>query len=165
MLLLFIGPSGSGKSSVARLIAQRIGCKVWTGRDYLRLARSQDEAKKTFRDMLESASELETFSAGSIIYVIGNPDDLDDDLRAFPCYRCLRFNAVLSVLSRRFAQRMGQQPLPAALLSALERQRNRFAAFPADKEFDTTNADAASTASEVLDWCIGEAKGAQQVQR
>ena len=39
MLLIFFGPSCSGKTTVAMIIAARTKAGMWAGKDYLRLAR------------------------------------------------------------------------------------------------------------------------------
>jgi len=54
MVIGIFGASCTGKSSIANEIAKKTTAQVYTGKDYLRGARSEAEAKKQFIDMLSS---------------------------------------------------------------------------------------------------------------
>ena len=72
MLIGIIGENCSGKSTLANYIRDAIGAEVLTGKDYLRMAKSESEAGRLFREKLASA-----VSGGNIIYVISESDQLD----------------------------------------------------------------------------------------
>ena len=57
---------------MAAHIRDVIGAEVVTGRDYLRMAKSEAEARRLFRKKLAGA-----VSGGNIIYVISESDQLD----------------------------------------------------------------------------------------
>jgi adenylate kinase family enzyme len=154
MLLLFIGPSCSGKSSVAKKIAERTSCKVWSGKDYFRLAKNQDEAWKIFLNMLRDSSSDTTLSDKSIIFLISNPIELRNDLLAISNLKSIKFNADISVLKQRLAKRINQEPLSPPLEKMIERQQNAFQTIPADKEFDTTTQEVDIIANNILVWYI-----------
>ena len=52
MVIGLIGENCSGKSTLAAHIREAIGAEVVTGRDYLRMARSEAEARRLFREKL-----------------------------------------------------------------------------------------------------------------
>ena len=64
MVIGLIGENCSGKSTLAAHIRDVIGAEVVTGRDYLRMAKSEAEARRLFRKKLTGAV------SGNIIYVI-----------------------------------------------------------------------------------------------
>lgn len=69
MLLIFMGPSSTGKSTVAELFkTSNEGLQVYTGKDYLRLAKNEHEAWSLFNNMLIEASNNSELSSDSIIY-------------------------------------------------------------------------------------------------
>ena len=145
-----MGPSCSGKTSVAKKLAERTGCSIWSGKDYFRLAKNQDEAWKIFLSMLRDASNEAVLDAKSIIYLIGNPTELRNDLLTIPNLKRIKFNADISVLKNRFAERIGQKPLSLPLDKMIERQQKAFQTISADKEFDTTNEEVDSIIDNIL---------------
>ena len=42
MLVAIFGESCTGKSTLAGMLKERLGGEIWTGKDYLRLARSEE---------------------------------------------------------------------------------------------------------------------------
>lgn len=72
MVIGLIGENCAGKSTLAARIRDAIGAEVVTGRDYLRMAKSEAEARGLFRKKLAGA-----VSSGNIIYVISESDQLD----------------------------------------------------------------------------------------
>ena len=55
MLLLFAGPSGSGKSSAAALLKPKLKAEVYSGKGYLRMAKGPAEAWNKFKVVLQEA--------------------------------------------------------------------------------------------------------------
>ena len=71
MVYGIIGENCSGKSTLAEEVKKAIGVEIITGKDYLRMARSESEAEMLFREKLEDA-----VSGENIIYVISEPEQL-----------------------------------------------------------------------------------------
>jgi uridine kinase len=71
VLIGIIGENCSGKSTLAACIRDAIGAELITGKDYLRMAKSESESKRLFQEKLNSA-----ISGSNIIYVISEPDHL-----------------------------------------------------------------------------------------
>ena len=98
MVIGLIGENCSGKSTLAAHIRDVIGAEVVTGRDYLRMAKSEAEARRLFRKKLAGA-----VSGGNIIYVISESDQLD--LLPKGAVRIL-VSADLDTIKARFRARM-----------------------------------------------------------
>ena len=50
MVIGIIGENCSGKSTLATYIRDTIGAEIITGKDYLRMAKSEPEARKLFQE-------------------------------------------------------------------------------------------------------------------
>jgi len=136
MLLIFFGPSCSGKSTVATIIAARTKAELWAGKDYLRLARHEPEAKKLFTDMLRSASGKPDFALGSIIYVVTDLAQADFVIEG-DTVTTVKFTASPEVLQGRFRKRAGGQ-LPPGVAEMLDRQAQQSGTEKAQLKFDTS---------------------------
>ena len=55
MVIGIIGENCSGKSTLADLIKQELNAEVISGKDYLRMAKSENMAKKLFQEKLHTA--------------------------------------------------------------------------------------------------------------
>lgn len=71
MVIGIFGESCVGKSTLAENISQKISACIYTGKDYLRLAKNEDTAKNLFIKQLQEA-----VNADSIIYVISEKEHL-----------------------------------------------------------------------------------------
>ena len=71
MVIGIIGDNCSGKSTLAEEIRRTAGGEIVTGKDYLRLARSESEAETLFREKLQGA-----VSGENVIYVISEKEQL-----------------------------------------------------------------------------------------
>ena len=69
MVIGIIGENCSGKSTLAEKIKAELGAEIITGKDYLRMAKSESEAVSLFREKLRRA-----VSGDNIIYVISDPE-------------------------------------------------------------------------------------------
>ena len=69
MVIALIGENCSGKSTLAEKIKNALGAEIITGKDYLRMAKSEGEAEALFKKKLNSA-----VSCGGIVYVIADRD-------------------------------------------------------------------------------------------
>ncbi len=91
MVIGIIGENCSGKSTLAEAIQKDIHAEIVTGKDYLRMAKSESEAAALFRKKLADA-----VSGANIIYVISEPEQIkllpDGAVRRW--HRCWRENTV-----------------------------------------------------------------------
>ena len=133
MLICIIGENCSGKSTLAERIKTALGAEIVSGRDYLRMAKSESRAAELFREKLQGA-----VSGGNLIYVIAEPDQL----RLLPegAVRIL-VTADLETIQERFRARMrGNLPDPVAKM--LEKKHGIFDREPCDYRFDGVRGDA-----------------------
>ena len=123
MVIGIFGESCTGKSTLAEKIATSFPCEVFTGKDYLRLAKNENIAKVMFQKKLSAAVSCE-----NIIYVISEKEHLS--LMPEGALRIL-ITADLELIKSRFAKRMrGNQPAPVAAM--LEKKHGCFDAEPHD---------------------------------
>ena len=98
MVIGIFGENCVGKSTLAGLLKEKIGAEVYSGKDYLRFAKSELIAKKLFAKKLQEA-----MTEGHIIYVISEKEHLsllpNDALR-------ILVTADLELIQERFAKRM-----------------------------------------------------------
>lgn len=140
MLIGIIGENCSGKSTLANAIKQELGAEIITGKDYLRMAKSESEATALFRERLRKA-----VSGEHLIYVISEAEQLS--LLPDGAIRILVY-ADLDTIKERFRARMrGNLPPPVAQM--LERKHGLFDAGSYDYRFDGVNGDAAALCAEL----------------
>ena len=147
MVIGIIGENCSRKSTLAEMIKAELGAEIITGKDYLRMAKSESEAVSLFREKLRRA-----VSGDNIIYVIADPEHVK--LLPDGAIRVL-VEADLETIKERFAARMhGNLPAPVALM--LERKHGMFYSGEYDYRFDGVAGDAEAFC-EVLksDWRKG----------
>ena len=113
MLIAVIGESCVGKSTMA----EKLGAEVYTGKDYLRLAKNEAIAKELFRKKLEAAVEGE-----DLVYVIAEKEHLQ--LLPEGAVRVL-MTANLNLILDRFAVRM-RGTLPPPVKQMLEKKHGIF---------------------------------------
>ena len=106
-----------GKSTLAQLLKERLGAEVITGKDYLRLAKTETIAKKLFQKKLETA-----LTGEHVVYVISEREHLE--LLPEGAVRVL-MTADLELILKRFALRMHGN-LPAPVKAMLERKHGFF---------------------------------------
>ncbi len=121
MVIGIIGESCTGKSTLAEKLKCLLDAEIYTGKDYLRLAKNESIAKILFQKKLEDA-----ISGPHIIYVISEKEHLP--LLPDMAVRVL-VTADLDVIKERFAQRM-RGNLPAPVATMLE---NKHGCFDAEK--------------------------------
>ena len=123
MVIGIFGESCTGKSTLAQKIAACIPCEVFTGKDWLRLAKNESIAKAMFQKKLAAAVNGE-----HILYVIAEKEHLS--LLPEGALRIL-VTADLETIKTRFAQRMrGNLPAPVAMM--LEKKHGCFDKEPYD---------------------------------
>lgn len=101
MVIGIIGESCTGKSTLADKLKSLLDAEVYTGKDYLRLAKNETIAKKLFQKKLEEA-----ISGPHIIYVISEKEHLP--LLPNNAYRVL-MTADLDVIKERFCTAYARQ--------------------------------------------------------
>ncbi len=121
MVIGIFGESCVGKSALAERLKTRLGAEVYTGKDFLRLAKSEAEAKRIFQGLLQAAMD-----GAHVIYVIAEREHLS--LLPEGAVRVL-VTAGLETIKARFAQRMGGT-LPAPVAGMLERKHGMFDSEP-----------------------------------
>ena len=118
MVIGIIGESCVGKSTLADVLKEKISAELFTGKDYLSIAKNESIAKKLFEKKLQEAAS----SSSNIIYVISEKEHLS--LLPENAVRIL-ITAELDTIKERFAQRMyGKLPAPVAQM--LERKHGSF---------------------------------------
>lgn len=140
MVIGIIGESCAGKSTLAARIRETIGAEIITGRDYLRMARSEAEARLLFRGKLAGAVK-----GGHIIYVISEPDQME--LLPEGAVRIL-VSADLDTIKARFRARM-RGALPAPVERMLEGRHGMFDAGAYDYRYDGANGDAVALCEQL----------------
>ena len=129
MFITIFGESCTGKSTLAGALKERTGAQVYSGKDYLRLAKSEGVAKALFQKQLQKAAKGE----GDLIYVIAEPELLalapDGGVRVL-------VTAELDEIKSRFAARMGGA-LPPPVAAMLERRHGCFDGEPHDVRMDS----------------------------
>ena len=123
MVIGIFGESCTGKSTLAEKIATSFPCEVFTGKDYLRLAKNENIAKVMFQKKLSAAVSCE-----NIIYVISEKEHLS--LLPEGALRIL-ITADLELIKSRFAKRM-RGNLPAPVAAMLEKKHGCFDTEPHD---------------------------------
>lgn len=123
MVIGIFGESCTGKSTLAEKLKAMLNAEVYSGKDYIRLAKNEVESRKLFRQKLEEAQ-----NGSHVIYVISEKEQLS--LLPEGAYRVL-VTADLEVIRERFAQRMHGN-LPAPVAAMLEKKHGCFDAEPCD---------------------------------
>ena len=142
MVIGIFGESCTGKSTLAEKIAAAFPCEVFTGKDWLRLAKNENIAKTLFRKKLVSAVDGE-----NIIYVISEKEHLP--LLPEGALRIL-VTADLELIKERFAQRM-RGNLPAPVAAMLEKKHGCFDAEPHDIHVISGETDLTSVVEQIRD--------------
>lgn len=138
MVIALFGDNCTGKSTIAEALAQQLHAEIFSGKDYLRLAKSESEAQTLFQKKLSGEE--------TILYVISEPSQL-----VFLPQNSIRVLVVadLESIKERFAARMnGNLPPPVAAM--LERKYGQFEAQPHDLRIDTEQVSVADAAAQIL---------------
>ena len=135
MLIGIIGENCSGKSTLAEKIRSEFGAEIVSGKDYLRMAKSESEAAALFKDKL-----TEAVGGENLIYVIAEPEQAA--LLPEGAIRIL-VKADLDTIKERFRARM-RGDLPAPVAQMLERKHGMFDNGSYDYVFDGVSGDAAA---------------------
>jgi len=133
MLIVIFGESCTGKTTLADHINTAANGKIYSGKDYLRMAKNENDAKQLFRKELTAA-----IHGGSVIYIIAEPEHLalipDGAVR-------ILVTADLETIKERFAVRMHGN-LPAPVAAMLEKRHGCFDHEPHDFHVHNGSPDA-----------------------
>lgn len=132
MVIGIIGENCTGKSTLADKLKELLGAEVMTGKDYLRMAKSESEATAYFKDKLKKA-----VNGGCVIYVISENEHialLPDGAKK------ILVTAELDAIKERFRQRMHGN-LPAPVEQMLERKHGCFDSVECDAHYDSSHDD------------------------
>ncbi|MBQ1685809.1 MAG: hypothetical protein II072_09915 [Clostridia bacterium] len=144
MLIGIIGENCSGKSTLAEAIKKEIGAEIVTGKDYLRMAKSESEAVALFKEKLRKA-----VSGENVIYVISEPEHVG--LLPDGAVRIL-VKADIDTIKERFRARMHGN-LPAPVEKMLEKKHGMFDGGVYDLCFDGVSGDAADLCEKLKALC------------
>ena len=117
MVIGIIGENCAGKSTLADAIRTQLQAEVITGKDYLRLAKSEAEATALFKKKLEQMPDKK-----AVVYVISEKEQLS--LLPETAVRIL-VKADLDTIRERFRARM-RGNLPPPVSQMLERRHGMF---------------------------------------
>lgn len=143
MLIAIIGESCAGKSTLAEKLKVRLGAEVYTGKDYLRLGKSEPEARQAFQTLLREAVD-----GGPIIYVISEKEHLA--LLPEGTVRVL-MTAELDTIKERFAART-RGKLPAPVAAMLEKKHGCFDMEPCDIHLFSDRTDLDAVCDRLAAW-------------
>ena len=142
MVIGIIGENCSGKSTLAEEIKNEIGAEVITGKDYLRMAKSESEAVSLFKEKLNHAVTGE-----NVIYVISEKEHIsllpDSSVR-------ILVKADIDTIKERFKMRM-HGSLPAPVEQMLERKHGMFDDEHYDYQFDGVEGNASAFCDLIKD--------------
>ena len=142
MVIGIIGENCTGKSTLAEELKKTVPAEIITGKDYLRMAKSESEATALFQEKLKQA-----VSGEHVIYVISEKDQLN--LLPDGAVKVL-VTAGLDSIKERFRARM-RGNLPKPVEQMLEKKHGMFDGEPVDFRFNSDQDD--------LDAICGEIRG------
>lgn len=138
MVIALFGDSCTGKSTLAEELARGLSAEIFSGKDYLKLAKSESMAAALFQRKLRGDE--------TIIYVISEKEQLallpENSVRVLVV-------ASLATIRERFAQRMHGN-LPAPVAAMLERKYGQFETQPHDLRIDTEQSSTEDAAGRIL---------------
>ena len=142
MVIGIIGENCSGKSTLAEKIKNTIDAEIITGKDYLRMAKSESEAALLFREKLKDA-----IAGENVIYVISEKEYInflpDGAVRVL-------VKADIDTIKERFKTRM-RGNLPAPVEQMLVRKHGMFDNEICDYQFDGASGDPAEICDIIKD--------------
>ena len=105
MLIAIIGENCVGKSTLANKLNEKLGAKIFSGKDYLRLEKNPSAAMETFKATLQASVD-----GDNIIYIITEKEHIQ--LLPAGAFKIV-LTAELDVIKARFKERMrGNLPMP-----------------------------------------------------
>lgn len=139
MLFIFMGQSCTGKSTAADKLKEQMNVEIYSGKDYLRMAKNENEAWKLFYNILEKAATNKDKSKEFVIYVITEIELLNKVKEIDGAYM-IKFTAPLEIIKTRFAKRMNGR-LPQPVEKMIEKQYLEWENITGDLDIDTSEND------------------------
>lgn len=136
MLYIFMGQSCTGKSTIANKVKELTGAEIYTGKDYLRMAKDENQAWKLFYEKLLNSATKEESSRQTIIYIITEKAQLDRIIDIKHSLK-IKFNTPLETIKSRFAERM-KGNLPQPVEKMLEKQYEEWKSIEGDINVDSS---------------------------
>ncbi|HWP22113.1 MAG TPA: hypothetical protein VN417_05150 [Candidatus Cryosericum sp.] len=143
MLVALIGESCVGKSTIAAELCKSLGGEVYSGKDYLRLAKSEAEAKTVFTARLREHAASKSDHA---VYVVSEQDQLA--LLPETSFHVV-VTAGLETIKSRFASRMGGK-LPPPVEAMLVKKHGMFDSVPRDLAVYSDETTPSAAAVQIL---------------
>ncbi len=143
MLIALIGESCTGKSTIAAEITKILQAELFSGKDYLRFAKSETDAKAAFAARL---LERALSTSEHVVYVISEPEHLS--LLPEKCLRVL-VTASLDTIKARFAARMGGK-LPPPVEAMLVKKHGMFDSVSRDLAICSDETEPSQAAAQIL---------------
>lgn len=140
MVIAIFGESCTGKSTLADKLSSAINAEVFTGKDYLRMAKNESIAKVMFQKKLAAAVDGE-----HVVYVISETEHLT--LLPEGALRIL-VTADIELIKFRFAQRM-HGSLPAPVAAMLEKKHGCFDSVPHDLHMVSGETDPGAIVTQI----------------
>ena len=145
MVIGIIGENCSGKSTLAEEIKKAVGAEIITGKDYLRMAKSESDAALLFKAKLKDA-----ITGENIIYIISEKEHInflpDGAVR-------ILVKTDIDTIKERFMTRMHGN-LPAPVEQMLERKHGMFDNGTYDYQFDGKSGDPSEICAIIKDRMI-----------
>lgn len=152
MLYIFMGPSCSGKSSTAKELKKLIDVQIYSGKDYLRMAKNENDSWKIFERKLKESCDDRELNSQSIVYVISDKKDISK-IKFIDDAITVNFIADAEIIKSRFAQRMnGNLPKPIEIM--IEKQLSEWKDVTSKLHVDTSTNNAKDIAKKVYDFQI-----------
>lgn len=117
MMIAVFGESCTGKTTLADALKEALGGEIYTGKDYVRLSKDENVAKRLFIEKMAAAVDGE-----NLIYVTTEKEQLA--LVPIGAVRIL-VTTDIDTIKERFAARM-RGNLPAPVAAMLERKHGCF---------------------------------------
>lgn len=141
MLIAIIGENCTGKSTLAKVLAAKLRAETVSGKDWLRMAKSESEALSLFKKKLQAAVHGE-----NLIYVISETEPLSWLPEGTD--RIL-VTADLETIKQRFRARLHGN-LPAPVERMLEQKHGMFDHGQYDFRFDGGSGDTQEFCDAIL---------------
>ena len=126
MTIVFGGSKNSGKSTIATALNEQLGYKMLSGRDYEKLARSEEEAWREFVKLMQDESK-------QLLYILHDRKKYDE-LLGKPNVFCVKIKVPFETVCSSLCSRLGVDEVPGYLIGDLEDEYNTWADAPSDAE-------------------------------
>jgi shikimate kinase len=145
MVVGIMGESCTGKSSVAEELSKQTGAKIYTGKDYMKLAKGETEAAEKFASLLKANQT----GGENLIYVISEKEHIrllpEKAVRILMC-------ADIGTIKERFAKRMNGK-LPPPVEAMLEQKYGSFDGEKHDLRVDNKGESISAICGRIIELC------------